>query len=142
MSVPFWPSELMQRVLVDGYSEGFGDGRIRQAMDAGPPKVRRRFSAVTRPVRASIKVDFDGIGRLNRFWTEETAGGALPFWFPDQTSDGLPLLTADGVPLLTESGAPLLITSWWLVIFGDEEPVISAESATLFVATFNLNILP
>lgn len=142
MTVPFWPADLPQRVLVDGYSEGVGDGRIMQPMDAGPPKMRRRTSAAMRPVRARLWLGFDQKARLNRFWTEGVAGGSLPFWFPDQTMDGLALLTADGAPLLTESGAPLVITSWWLVMFGQDGIAFDAQSGVLFGAAFSLDILP
>lgn len=142
MTVPFWPVDLPQRVLVEGYSEGVGDGRIQQPMDAGPPKMRRRTSVATRPVRARLWVDFDGMARLKRFWAEGLAGGSLPFWFPDQTMDGLALLTADGAPLLTESGVPLVITSWWLVTFGQDGIAFDAQSGVLFGAAFSLDILP
>ncbi|MFG1364652.1 hypothetical protein [Xanthobacter versatilis] len=142
MTVAFWPTDLPQRVLVDGYSEGVGDGRLRQAMDAGPPKMRRRSSAATRPVRARLWVDFDGMARLKRFWAEGVAGGSLPFLFPDQTVDGLALLTDDSSQLLTESGAPLIITSWWLVMFGQEGLAFDAQGPALLGASFGLDILP
>ncbi|MFG1267632.1 hypothetical protein V5F40_06680 [Xanthobacter sp. DSM 14520] len=142
MSIPVWPADLPQRVLVDGFSAGVADGRIRQKMDAGPPKMRRRTSAAVRPVRARVRLDRDGVARLNRFWEEDTAGGVLPFWFPDPLLDGLPLLTGAGVPLLTDGGEPLLITSWWLVQFGEDGIAVDAPSRVAFSASFGLDILP
>ncbi len=71
-----WPAELPQRVLASGYSESLGDGRLRTQMETGPMKVRRRFSAVARPIAASFRVSPDGKARIERFWWEEIGAAA------------------------------------------------------------------
>ena len=142
MTVPVWPTDLPQRFLQDGYSEEVADGRLRQTMDKGPTKVRRRTSAAVRKVSCSMMVDYNGRARFTRFWDEEVAFGALPFWVPDQFLDGAELATADGDLLLTEADAPILISSWWLVMFGDGAAAFAPIEGGRWRISFDLEILP
>jgi hypothetical protein len=128
--------------LADGYSYGLADGRLKTAMDSGPPKVRRRFSSATRPVSGQIYGSIDDMARLERFWMSETAGGVLPFVIPDQNTDGLMLVTEDGAPLLGDDGQELANSSYWLAMFGDAPPQQSVVSGLIYKANFNLTILP
>jgi hypothetical protein len=140
MAVPVWPSELPQRVLRDGYSEKMRDGRMF-SRTSGPGKVRRRFSSAVLPVSASIVVTYAQKARFERFWTEETAEGSLPFIMPDQTHDGLPLLDGGGLPVLDGGGLPVLITANWLARFAQETPQITPWGLQ-FMASFQLDVLP
>lgn len=141
--IPSWPLDLPQRVLANGYSEGLPDGRLRTAMETGISKSRRRFSSAPKPVAASFRVTLDQKARIERFWDEEIAGGALPFLLPDQTKDGQPLLVEPGVPLLDDQGRPLLISAWWLVMAGETAPTFTARSREVtFTAAFPLMVMP
>lgn len=142
MTVPFWPSDLPQRMLQEGYSEGSRDGRLFQAMEKGPPKVRRRTRLAIKPVQMTTIVDFDGKARLERFFEEETGGGSLPFFFPDQSADGFGISDDLGGALLTVDDEPLIIESWWLVMFAEEPPTYPPEGGLYFKPTFSLVILP
>ncbi|WP_430914067.1 hypothetical protein [Methylobacterium sp. sgz302541] len=142
MSIPFWPSDLPQRVSRNGFGETFRDGRLRTAMEAGPPKMRRRFSSAVRPIQASIEVTVDGKARLERFWSEEAAGGTLPFLMPDQTLDGLALTDGDGIQLLDDQGRPLVNTNWWLAMFGDSAPSVQNMGWIWYRVSFPLMVLP
>lgn len=142
MSVPAWPPDLPQRFQRDGYSEAAADGRIRQKMEAGPPKVRRRTSAAVRPVSASVVVDDDGLARFNRFWEEEVAQGSLPFWLPAQSLDGFELGTADGDTLLADDGTPIVIVAWWLAIFGEGAPKTVQADPCSWRISFDIEVLP
>jgi hypothetical protein len=138
-----WPAELPQRVLASGYSESLGDGRLRTQMETGPMKVRRRFSAVARPIAASFRVSPDGKARIERFWWEEIGGGSLPFLMPDQTHDALALLADDGLQLLDDQGRPLINTAWWLVMAGDAPPSFTPlQRGIAYTAAFPLVIMP
>ena len=138
-----WPSELPQHVLASGYSESLGEGRLRTQMEAGPMKVRRRFSAVARPVSTSFRVSPDGKARIERFWREEIGDGSLPFLMPDQTRDALALLTDDGLQLLDDQGRPLINTAWWLVMAGEAPPTFTPlQRGMAFMASFPLVIMP
>ncbi|MGU3496344.1 hypothetical protein ACLBXM_20070 [Xanthobacteraceae bacterium A53D] len=133
--------DLPQHVLREGYSEGVGDGRLRTPMETGPAKVRRRFLSAVRPVSVRVVLDLNQRLRLRRFWEEDTGGGSLPFYMPDQALHERPLAQEGGLLLLTETGAPLLMTSYWLVRFGERAPQF-APSELMFIADFHLEILP
>ncbi|PJI56004.1 hypothetical protein CTI14_00275 [Methylobacterium radiotolerans] len=142
MTFPTWPADLPQKLITDGYSYSFADGRLKTAMDAGPPKMRRRFSAAVKAVAGQFYGGVDDVVRLERFWNEETAGGTLPFLIPDQNLDGIGLQTEAGVQILDQSGQSLLNTGTWLVMFGDTPPSGQVVSGTIYKATLSLTILP
>ncbi len=84
MANPTWPASLPQRVAVDGYGEGPPDTTVRTRMDAGPAKVRRRFTAGVRPL--SLQIDLDG------FFGTTLLGGALAFdWVHPRTQAAVTL---------------------------------------------------
>ena len=128
--------------MADGFTDALADGRLRTAMESGPPKVRRRFSSAAKPITAQIKLDLEQRIRLDRFWTEETGGGSLPFWMPDQIL-GQQLATVEGAPLFASSGEPLVCAAWWLVLFGESPPQFAPKSRGIsWVASFTLAVLP
>lgn len=137
-----WPAELPKRVLVDGFSQGLPDARLRSRNDAGPAAVRRRFSRVPTPFAAQIGVDPDQLARFQTFWTVDTKGGVLPFWMPDPTADGFGLHGVEGFALLTETDKPLLIDAWRLVRFGEGAPAIAPHGPVRFRVSMTLEVMP
>jgi hypothetical protein len=137
VSVPAWPETLPQVLLQEGYSYRFGEGRLKTAMDAGPGKLRRRFSAVARPLSGMIIIDEQGLANLELFWSEDLRGGSLPFWFPNQNHRSQ-LVDTLGAPMPPgpNLGAP------WLVTFSGEPPGIGAWGGLYFKASLNLSIMP
>lgn len=121
MTIPMWPTEL-PRPERAGFQSEAPDGRQSTQLDAGPPRVRRRFSAAVTPIAMTIYVSSDLRARFQRFWSEDTASGSLPFLIPDWRFDLHPLLTADGASALTADGTSLLIEAWALAMFGQEKP--------------------
>lgn len=142
MSLLVWPDDLPQRFQRDGFSQGFGDGRLRTSMETGPQKTRRRFSSVTRPLQVTMDERADAFARLHRFYDDDTKGGSLPFLIRDQMQDGLPLGTEDGAILQDETGADLLFESWLLVMFGDAPPTPQDRGGGWYRSTFPLVIMP
>jgi len=140
MAVAVWPSELPQRVLRAGYSETLRDGLLRSKSDSGVGKVRRRYSSAALPVQATISLYYNQKARLERFWNEDTGGGALPFIIPDQTHDGLPMLDGDGLPILDGGGLPILVTANWLVLFAAPPQIV--PRGPIFSASLQLSVLP
>lgn len=141
--IPYWPSDLPQRVLADSFSEGLADGRLRTAMETGHAKSRRRFSSAPKPVAAGFKISLDEKARLERFWLEEIAGGSLPFLIPDQTRDGVALLADGGLQLLDDQGRPLINTAWWLVLAGESPPAFTTRNRGIsYTATFPMMVMP
>lgn len=140
--IPYWPSDLPQRVLRKGFSRGFADGRLSTKNDAGPTKVRQRFSSAIKPVEVAIAINVNGVARLERFWIEDTRKGSLPFLMPDQMNDGLVLSDGNGSALLTETGLVLINTSWWLVMFGEGAPKAVNTAGAWYEVSFPLSVLP
>ncbi|GJD73340.1 hypothetical protein [Methylobacterium goesingense] len=141
--IPTWPADLPQRVLADSFSETLADGRLRTSTETGMGKSRLRFSSAPKPLAVAFKVDPDQKARLERFWIEEIARGALPFLIQDQTKDGLAMLTDDGLQLLDDAGQPLLISAWWLVMIGEGPPVFTTRNRGMtYTAAFPLMVMP
>ncbi len=79
MANAVWPASLPQKFLQQGYREGFADVLLRTRMDAGPDKVRRRFTAAPRPVRGTMAMTGAQVATLESFFDTTLQGGALPF---------------------------------------------------------------
>lgn len=142
MAIVVWPSELPQRFLVDGYSEKLRDGRILTKTSAGPGKARRRFSSAVIPVSATLHLTLTNKARFERFWTEETDDGTIPFLIDDQTRDLVPLVTSGGSILLDVYGNPVLVAAKWLAMFGQDGPTITPVGGVQYRASFTLNVMP
>ena len=82
-----WPSTLPQIPLENGFSESPPDTTIRTKMDAGPAKIRRRFTANVRPISLSFILRKAQIATLDTFYTTTTLSGSAPFsWLSPRTS--------------------------------------------------------
>lgn len=78
-----WPASLPQRVLVEGYNRTPAQTALRTKMDAGPAKMRRRFSAGSKPVKAKIRINAEQVQTLEGFFEDTLKGGVLPFTWID-----------------------------------------------------------
>ena len=59
---------------------------VRTEMDAGPAKLRRRFTAAVRPLKGRIEITRAQAATLETFYVTTLAGGALPFdWTSPRT---------------------------------------------------------
>jgi len=76
--MPVWPSELPAAPLI-GHRETAPDTALRTSMDAGPAKVRRRFTAGVREIEVALVLDDTRITLLDTFFTDTLAGGTLRF---------------------------------------------------------------
>ena len=79
MSVPVWPTELPQQLFVNGYSQSFAETTIKSDMDAGPAKVRRRFTAGVEPVSGTMLLTGTQLTSLATFYNTTLLGGSLRF---------------------------------------------------------------
>jgi hypothetical protein len=118
MPDPNWPATLPQRPLTEGYVNTFGEGSARTDMDAGPPKVRKRFTATVDKLQMSFLLDATQVATLRAFFATDCAYGAVPFVFADPVSGASQRLAFSG------------------------RPSISARSGTQFVASLELDWLP
>ncbi len=74
-----WPASLPQEPLTQGFSEQAPSTAIRSQMEAGPPKVRRRFTAGVRNIECQLRLTPAQVDTLDAFFGSTVAGGALPF---------------------------------------------------------------
>jgi len=81
-----WPDLLPATLLIDGFSKQPQSSVIRTAMDSGPQKARRRYTA--RTVKYSGKQIFDGaeLAVFEQFYQFTLADGVLRFNFTDPTT--------------------------------------------------------
>lgn len=109
MAVDTWPASptLPQRLLAETYSEGFADGRLVSQMETGPAKVRRRSSAMPRPIKGEMIMTAAQVASLRTFFNTTLIGGSLPFNFPDPITYPTTILVrfAGGVPAVSAFGS-------------------------------------
>ncbi|MBW8447267.1 MAG: hypothetical protein K0M49_16725 [Arenimonas sp.] len=117
------------------------EARLKRNPEAGPPGYRRRFSGVPEAVSLSILVDRNNKAVFDNFRKDLTKQGSLPFWMPDATTDGIPLLTPTGAPLLTGAGEPILMSARWLCLFGEQLPA-STIVGVEFRISFSVMVMP
>ena len=92
MPNPVWPASLPQDVLVEGYEETFPELALRTEMDAGPAKVRRRFTAGVRTLNVMSAMTRTQVATLDTFFATTTQGGALQFdWVHPRTGSAAAL---------------------------------------------------
>lgn len=88
MTIPSWPASLPSALLVRGYSESLPDVTLRTQMDAGPAKVRRRFTAGVRPVSGRQVMTAAQVAALRTFYETTLLGGSLRFsWREPRAGD-------------------------------------------------------
>ena len=75
-----WPATLPQKFLQSGFNDAEPDLFIVTQMDAGPPKVRRRFTANSRPMAGEMNLTVAQKGILKAFYRDHGGG---KFSFPD-----------------------------------------------------------
>lgn len=80
--MPSWPSTLPQAPDISGYTEQPQSQVIRTAMDAGPAKTRRRFTAASRNISVRYVLSAAQQAIFKAWWESDIAAGALPFDWP------------------------------------------------------------
>jgi len=79
-----WPSSLPQAFLIDDYKDQEPALFTKTEMDAGPPKLRRRFTAAQRPFSGSMVLTATQKATLRTFYQTYGAGEIS---FPDQDGE-------------------------------------------------------
>lgn len=80
-----WPATLPVP-LVSGYSFGPVDATVRTDMDAGPARVRRRFTDTPDMLKAAWRFTEAQMAAFRAFWEDDIASGAA--WFNLSLRDG------------------------------------------------------
>ena len=77
--IPAWHAGLPQALFVAGYSQSPPDIALKSPMDAGPPKVRRRFTAGIAPVAGTMIMTAAQLITFQTFYNTTLLGGSLRF---------------------------------------------------------------
>ena len=81
-----WPGTLPVIPLVEDFSESPPDVLIRTQMDAGPARVRPRYTAGVRPIMGKIRCTKTQVATLDTFYVTTLVFGSLPFdWISGRT---------------------------------------------------------
>lgn len=84
--MPTWPGTLPQDPEIDGLVEQPPDTILRTQMDAGPAKVRRRFTAGVRPFRMKMLLTKTQVADLETFFVTTLKYGSESFdWHNPRT---------------------------------------------------------
>jgi hypothetical protein len=89
MASIYWPAELPATLLMEGLSAKPKSNVIRTAMDAGPQKARRRYTASTKIFTGRLLLTAEQRAVFEQFYRTALADGVLRFNFTDpQTLEG------------------------------------------------------
>ena len=91
MSIPAWPATLPQVIWAEGYGESPADVLLRTSMDAGPAKIRRRFTAGVRPVTGKLKVTTAELDIFLAFYATTLLSGSLRFSWVEPRDNTTPV---------------------------------------------------
>jgi hypothetical protein len=84
--MPTWPGSLPQNQFLN-LTEQRQEARIRTQMDAGPAKMRRRFTAAVRTFTIPIVLNGTQRQAFDSFWINDTQEGTLSFAWSDPVTD-------------------------------------------------------
>lgn len=85
--MPAWPASLPQTPAWETNQETPPELALRTQMDAGPAKLRRRFTAGARDFSLQLRLVAAQVATLDNFFINTLAGGTLPFdWLHPRTS--------------------------------------------------------
>jgi len=79
MAVPAWHVDLPTKLFVAGYGQSPPNITIKSEMDAGPAKVRRRFTAGVSPVSGTMIMAAAQLATFQTFFNTTLLGGSLRF---------------------------------------------------------------
>lgn len=103
-----WPASLPQCTMAPSYSEAPQSQVHRSQMDAGPAKVRRRFTAGTTDIGWANLLDSTQVDTFLAFFEGDIAAGAMPFDMPHPRTGQMVSVMIKGSPpyeLSSEGGA-------------------------------------
>lgn len=115
--VATWPLTLPQSFLVEGFTQEATDNVIKSAMESGPSKARRRYTATTQPFTGKMILSLAQYDIFRDFYRDDLQDGALTFTMPDDVEGG----TME-VRFREKYTASLLGLHWELTMGLDKQP--------------------
>lgn len=77
-----WPVGVPLGILVSGYQESLPDHTIESQVESGGAKIRRRYTAVFKPISGTIRMDNAALATFQTWFLDTLDGGSLPFARP------------------------------------------------------------
>ena len=106
-----WPIALPQIPLADGFEESADSVLLRTDMDAGPAKVRPRYTVEIKRYRKPLLLTTAQVATLETFFTETIGYGSESFeWINQRTGDAATLRITNR-PAYTNEGHGLWRTT-------------------------------
>ncbi|WP_221235574.1 hypothetical protein [Sagittula marina] len=118
------------------------NARKERTGDTGPPRFRRKFSAVSEGLSMQCIMNLTQFHTFKYFYTETLQQGSLPFIMPDRVQTGAPVATEGGAILLTEDDFPIAVVRNRLCVFGEPYSANRFSLACDFTVSFTLWDLP
>lgn len=106
-----WPSGLPQIALGAEFEESADSALVRTQMDAGPAKVRRRYTAEVKRYRFTLILTTAEVATLETFFTDTIGLGSLPFDWLNQRTKATVSLRLVNRPSYREIAGGLWVTS-------------------------------
>jgi len=110
MTQIFWPDLLPSELLANGLKIQPQSNVIRTAMDAGPKKARRRYTARTVKYSGRQRFDTAELNVFEQFYHTVLADGVLRFNFKDPITDVLSEFRFTDDYIVTEIGGLFEVT--------------------------------
>lgn len=105
MPNPVWPAALPQKALKEGYRETASDNLLESQMDAGPAKIRRRFTTRSRMFQMTIACTASQAATFLSFFETTLKDGSLPFdWVHPRTGAAATFRFRKPVPQIVPRG--------------------------------------
>lgn len=136
-----WPEDVPCPNWRD-YSISFGDGRTMTQIEAGPPRMRRRFSAMPDSAAIAITMTRDEYAVFRYFYYTTLKSGSLPFWLRDPILDGAVALDENGEVVLDENDEPVLAEAQDICLFAAEAPAVKMISNRHVSVTMTIFRMP
>lgn len=100
-----WPASLPQKPLADGFAESAVSSVVRTEMDAGPAKMRRRYTVDVRVYSMDLLLTTAQVSTLETFY-RSTLGQVDPFDWIDHRTGAAVSYRFRSPPAYLEAGAP------------------------------------
>jgi len=105
-----WPGTLPDNFLQDNFSEKVPENVIRTPMDIGPPKMRQRSTAASRPISGNAYMTTAQVAIHDTFFVTTLSYGSLRFdWTHPRTGAAVELRYVN-VPIYTPVGVGWNVT--------------------------------
>lgn len=99
MTTSAWPATVPQCPILNGLSEQRQPNIVSFQPDVGPPKARRRSTAVATLTNVIFRMTNDELDAFNTFYEDTLKDGSLPFtWDHPRTKDSYTWMFATDEP--------------------------------------------